>query len=273
MTAAALRVDVVTIFPEYLAPLSVSLLGKAAAAGVLDVRVHDLRGWTTDRHRTVDDSPYGGGPGMVMKPEPWGDTFDALLAEGPPPVVVVPTPSGARFTQDVAQDLAGRGRLLIACGRYEGIDAGCSTTWPRGWRCASCRWATTCSRAARPRPSCSSRRSPASSPGCSATPSPWPTTPSPRAPCPACSKDRCSTKPASWRGRSVPEVLVSGDHAAIARWRRDQALRRTAALRPDLVARLDPARLDPPDLAVLSGLGWQPAPDGGFEQLPGPVAD
>ena len=120
MTDAVLRVDVVTIFPEYLAPLSVSLVGKASGAGLLDLRVHDLRAWTTDRHRTVDDSPYGGGPGMVMKPEPWGDALDAVLGSGRPgirPVVIVPTPSGTPFTQRIAQDLASRPWLWRRVGR------------------------------------------------------------------------------------------------------------------------------------------------------------
>ena len=119
-------VDVVTIFPEYLAPLGVSLLGKAQERGLLEVRVHDLRTWTSDVHRTVDDSPYGGGPGMVMRPEPWGQALDAVLAAGGPssaPVLLVPSPSGRPFTQALAQELAAEPWLAFACGRYEGIDA------------------------------------------------------------------------------------------------------------------------------------------------------
>jgi len=118
------RVDVLTIFPDYLAPLGLSLIGKAASEGRLDLRVHDLREWTTDRHRTVDDTPYGGGAGMVMKPEPWGAALDAVTAEGPgDPVVLVPTPSGRRFTQALAHELAEAPWLVFVCGRYEGIDA------------------------------------------------------------------------------------------------------------------------------------------------------
>src|SRR6266511_5475140 len=113
-----MRIDVVTIFPEYLRALDVSLLGRARATGLLDVRVHDLRGWTGDVHRTVDDTPYGGGPGMVMKPEPWGQALDALG----PGHLVVPTPAGVPFTQRRAHALAGERHLIFACGRYEGID-------------------------------------------------------------------------------------------------------------------------------------------------------
>lgn len=119
-----MRVDVVTIFPDYLAPLGVSLLGKAQERGLLEVGVHDLRTWTADVHRTVDDSPYGGGPGMVMTPGPWGQALDAVLAgTDVRPVLVVPTPSGRPFTQELAAELSGEPWLVFACGRYEGIDS------------------------------------------------------------------------------------------------------------------------------------------------------
>src|SRR4051794_9166919 len=121
-----MRVDVVTIFPDYLAPLELSLAGKAREKGLLDLHVHDLRDWAHDRHRTVDDTPYGGGAGMVMKPEPWGEALDAVLdPDGRAqsrPTVVVPTPSGLPFTQAIAAELATREHLVFACGRYEGID-------------------------------------------------------------------------------------------------------------------------------------------------------
>src|SRR5689334_24374435 len=114
-----MRLDVVTIFPEYLEPLNVSLVGKARARGQLDVRVHDLRRWTHDRHNTVDDTPYGGGPGMVMKPEPWGEALDAIMESGAAegmdkPTLVVPTPSGRPFTQALAVELAERPWLVFA---------------------------------------------------------------------------------------------------------------------------------------------------------------
>jgi tRNA (guanine37-N1)-methyltransferase len=120
LDAPALRVDIVSIFPEYFTPLDLSLIGRARAAGRLDVAVHDLRTWTSDVHRTVDDTPYGGGAGMVMRPEPWGLALDEV-ASGTARLVV-PTPAGVPFTQAAAHELAGEPHLVFACGRYEGID-------------------------------------------------------------------------------------------------------------------------------------------------------
>src|SRR3712207_2416343 len=121
-----MRVDIVSIFPGYFDVLELSLLGKAKQTGLLDLAVHDLRDFTHDRHRTVDDTPYGGGAGMVMKPEPWGAAFDAILQGGTdtsdPPVLVVPTPRGIPFTQRLATELAAEEWLVVGCGRYEGID-------------------------------------------------------------------------------------------------------------------------------------------------------
>jgi tRNA (guanine37-N1)-methyltransferase len=120
------RIDIITIFPEYFGPLSVSLIGKASARGDITFGVHDLRDWTHDVHRTVDDTPFGGGPGMVMKPEPWGEALDAVLASrgdsGVGPLLVIPTPAGVRFTQQHAARYAAEPWLIFACGRYEGID-------------------------------------------------------------------------------------------------------------------------------------------------------
>src|SRR5512144_147106 len=118
-----MRIDVVSIFPDYLSPLNLSLAGKAQASGLLEVRVHDLRRWTHDRHHTVDDTPYGGGAGMVMKPEPWGEALDEISAAGAgDPLLLVPTPSGEPLTQRLAEELSREDRLVFACGRYEGID-------------------------------------------------------------------------------------------------------------------------------------------------------
>src|SRR5438034_3111516 len=117
-----MKIDVVTIFPEYLSPLDLSLIGKARGAGLVELAVHDLRQWTSDVHRTVDDTPYGGGPGMVMRPEPWGLALDAVVPPGAAARLVVPSPAGPRFTQAMARDLAGEPWLVFACGRYEGID-------------------------------------------------------------------------------------------------------------------------------------------------------
>ena len=115
-----MRISVITIFPGYLDPLRESLLGKAIADGVIQLSVHELRDWTTDRHRTVDDSPYGGGPGMVMKPDVWGRALDDVAVQEP--TLIVPTPAGKPFTQVVAAALATAPHLVFACGRYEGID-------------------------------------------------------------------------------------------------------------------------------------------------------
>jgi tRNA (guanine37-N1)-methyltransferase len=122
--SAALRIDIITIFPEYFAALDVSLIGKAVQRGDIAIGVHDLRSWAHDPHRTVDDAPYGGGPGMVMRPEPWGEALDAIAGAGRAvPHLIVPSPAGVVFTQEMAAELAGAGRLVFACGRYEGIDA------------------------------------------------------------------------------------------------------------------------------------------------------
>jgi tRNA (guanine37-N1)-methyltransferase len=264
------RVDVVTIFPEYLAPLGLSLPGKAREAGLLDLRVHDLRDWTHDRHRTVDDTPYGGGAGMVMKAEPWGEALDEVLPDGA--VLVVPTPSGKVFTQAAARELAGRDRLVFACGRYEGIDqrvlddaAGRARVLEvslgdyvlNGGEVAVL---AIVEAVARLLPgvignaeSLVEESHSAASGGLLEGPG--------------------FTKPAVWRDHAVPEVLLSGDHGKVARWRRDQALRRTSERRPDLVAALDPAALDRHDLALLAELGWVPGPAGGLARGSGPVAD
>jgi tRNA (guanine37-N1)-methyltransferase len=225
------RVDIVTIFPEYLAPLELSLLGRARATGQLTLAVHDLRQWTHDVHRTVDDTPYGGGPGMVMRPEPWGEALDALLT--PATTVVVPTPAGAPFRQAQAQQLAEVEHLLFACGRYEGIDQ-------RVLDHAATRAAVAeislgdyvlfggevavmviMEAVVRLLPgvlgNADSLAEESHNAGLLEAP--------------------VYTKPATWRGLEVPEVLRSGDHARIARWRRDQALLRTTQRRPDLVAR------------------------------------
>jgi tRNA (guanine37-N1)-methyltransferase len=268
-----MRIDVVTIFPEYLEPLGVSLLGKARERGLVDVRVHDLRAWTDDVHRTVDDTPYGGGAGMVMLSEPWGRALDALhppgdQPSGPAPRLVVPTPSGTPFTQAMAAELARDSWLLFACGRYEGIDQ-------RVLDEAAGRMPVTevsigdyvlnggeaavlviVEAVARLLPgfmgNAASLLEESHAGGLLEYP--------------------LYTKPAVWRGHPVPEVLLSGHHAAIARWRRDESLRRTASRRPDLVSALDPAWLDHRDREVLAALGWQ-VRDGRFSRGAPPVAD
>ena len=243
-----MRVDVVTIFPEYLAPLELSLIGKARSSGTLSVDVHDLRTWTSDIHRTVDDTPYGGGPGMVMRPEPWGLALDALA--GPTSHLVVPSPAGERFTQAKAHDLAGDDHLIFACGRYEGIDQ-------RVLDHAASRMPVTelslgdyvlfggevavlviMEAVVRLLPgvlgNADSLTEESHTAGLLEAP--------------------VYTKPPVWRDLPVPEILRSGDHGRIARWRRDESLRRTARRRPDMLTAPDAPPLDKADRAALDGL-------------------
>jgi tRNA (guanine37-N1)-methyltransferase len=239
------RIDVLTIFPEYLAPLDQSLLGKAAVRGLVAIGVHDLRQWTDDVHRTVDDSPYGGGPGMVMRPEPWGRALEAVRPPGTR--LVVPTPAGRPFTQAVAARWAAEPGLVFACGRYEGIDqrvadwaaeAGPVSEVSIGdYVLAGGESAVLVMVEAVTRllpgvvGNAESVAFDSHADGLLEGPS--------------------YTRPASWRGHDVPSVLMSGDHAAIARWRRAQSLRRTADRRPDLLAGLPDGALSAADRAVL----------------------
>jgi tRNA (guanine37-N1)-methyltransferase len=253
-----MRLDIVTIFPDYFAPLDVSLIGKARRTGILDVRVHDLRDWTHDRHRTVDDTPYGGGPGMVMKPEPWGEALDTIAppASAAVPRLLVPTPSGRPFTQAMAAELATEDWLLFACGRYEGIDSRvveeARTRMPvdevslgdfvlAGGEVAVL---VIVEAVGRLLPgvlgNAASVADDSFAPGAMESLVEGPV----------------YTKPPVWRDRAVPDVLLSGHHGAIARWRRDQALRRTARNRPELLARLAPDALDRHDREVLREAGF-----------------
>lgn len=224
-----MRIDVVTIFPEFFSVLDVSLIGKARQSGLIDVSVHDLREYTHDRHRTVDDTPYGGGAGMVMKPEPWGEALDGILS--PDAVVVFPSPAGERFTQSVARELALAPHLVFACGRYEGIDqrvvehtASRAATREislgdyvlNGGEVASMAMIEAIARLV---------------PGMVGNPA-------------SLAEESHEdglleypsyTKPAVWRGRAVPPVLLSGNHGAIAAWRLEQQRERTRRVRPDLL--------------------------------------
>jgi len=224
------RIDVVTIFPEFFSVLDVSLIGKARAAGTLDVRAHDLRDWTHDRHRTVDDTPYGGGAGMVMRPEPWGEAFDALLGDDDP-VVVFTTPAGERFTQAIARELAQERHLVFACGRYEGIDQRviehtASRARVRelslgdyvlnGGEVAAMAMIEAIGRLV---------------PGVVGNPDSL----AEESHEDGLLEHPSYTKPAVWRGLAVPDILLSGHHARIEEWRREQRLERTRNVRPDLL--------------------------------------
>jgi tRNA (guanine37-N1)-methyltransferase len=243
------RVDVVTIFPEYLDPLRQALLGRAIERGLVTLGVHDLRKWTHDVHKAVDDSPYGGGPGMVMKPQVWGEALDELCVSGTPRLVV-PTPAGRPFTQAVAREYAAEDWLMFACGRYEGIDQRVLDDAARrmpvdevsigdyvlvGGEVAVM---VIVEAVARLLPGVlgnpASHEQDSFSDGLLEGPS--------------------YTRPEVWRDLAVPEVLRSGNHGAIARWRRDQALTRTFHRRPDLLANLPEGALDKHDQAHLDTL-------------------
>jgi len=257
-----MRVDIVTIFPDYLSPLDLSLIGRARSAGVLDVAVHDLRRWTHDVHRTVDDTPYGGGPGMVMRPEPWGEALDELApphaANGgeAPGRLVVPTPAGVPFTQALAHELAAEPRLIFACGRYEGIDQRVLDDAGRRMPVTEVSLGdyvlfggevavlVILEAVVRLLPgvlgNADSLVEESHADGLLEAP--------------------VYTKPPTWRDLPVPEILRSGDHARIARWRRDQALLRTARRRPDLLAGPAAPGLDGRDRDVLRDTGFQISP-------------
>ncbi|MEL5990345.1 tRNA (guanosine(37)-N1)-methyltransferase TrmD [Microbacterium phosphatis] len=224
-----MRIDIVTIFPAFFDVLDVSLIGKAREKGLLDLRVHDLRDATHDRHRTVDDTPYGGGAGMVMKPEPWGEMLDAVLGEDA--VLVVPTPSGEVFRQSLARELAQEKQLVFACGRYEGIDQRVIDHYAargrvrlvsigdyvlNGGEVASMAMIEAVTRLI---------------PGFMGNPESL---------VEESHEDGLLeypiyTKPAVWRDLEVPPVLLSGNHGAVAAWRREQSLERTRERRPDLL--------------------------------------
>jgi tRNA (guanine37-N1)-methyltransferase len=244
-----MRLDVITIFPEYLTPLRAALLGRAIERGLITLDVHDLRDWTHDVHRAVDDSPYGGGPGMVMKPQVWGEALDSVCAGGSPRLIV-PTPAGRPFTQRLAEQYAAEDWLVFACGRYEGIDQRVITDAAKrmpvdeisigdyvlvGGEAAVMVIVEALARLL---------------PGVLGNPA-------------SAAQDSFSdgllegpafTRPEIWRELPVPEVLRSGNHAAIDRWRRDQALQRTLQRRPDLLAALPEEALDKHDRALLERL-------------------
>lgn len=229
-----MRIDVVSIFPGYFDALELSLLGKAKQRGVIDVRVHELRDHATDKHRTVDDTPSGGGAGMVMKPEPWGAALDSVLATAEDevePLIIFPSPAGEVFTQRMARELAQEPHLVFGCGRYEGIDQRVFEEYAErgrvrlvsigdyilnGGEVATIAMVEAIARLV---------------PGVVGNPESlveeshedglleYPS----------------YTKPAEWRNRAVPPVLLSGNHAAIAAWRTEQSIERTRRVRPDLL--------------------------------------
>jgi tRNA (guanine37-N1)-methyltransferase len=239
-----MRIDIITIFPEYFGPLDVSLIGKAARRGDITFAVHDLRDWTHDVHHTVDDSPFGGGPGMVMKPEPWGEALDAVAGRGTDPLLVIPTPAGVPFTQQHAARYAAEPWLIFACGRYEGIDGRVTDEARSRMRVEEVSIGDYVLAGGEPAVLVMIEAVGRLLPGVlgnaesAADDSFGVGGGSSGGPMAGLVEGPAYTRPRVWRDREVPPALLSGDHAAIARWRRDMALRRTAENRPDLVARL-----------------------------------
>lgn len=230
-----MRIDVLSIFPGYFEPLHLSLVGRAIAVGLLQVGIHDLRRWTHDRHRTVDDTPYGGGAGMVMKPEPWGEAFDTLLADSPePPLLVVPTPSGLPFTQAIAADLAAETWLVFACGRYEGIDARVVEHARTRMRVAELSLGDYVLNGGEVAALAMIEAAVRLMPGVLGNPDSL-TEESHSSGHEGLLEYPVYTKPPIWRGLAVPDVLLSGHHGRVAAWRREQALELTRTRRPDLL--------------------------------------
>jgi tRNA (guanine37-N1)-methyltransferase len=271
-----MRIDIVTIFPDYFGPvgedgrvggagpLGVSLIGKAGSRGDIDFRVHDLRAWTTDVHHAVDDTPFGGGPGMVMKPDVWGAALDDVLAVAPasdtPARLIVPTPSGTPFTQEMAAAYAREAHLAFACGRYEGIDSRVVADARMRMRVdevsigdyvlagGEAAVVVIVEAVCRLLPGVLGNEQSHSDDSFGGTGGAMS----------GLLEGPVYTRPRTWRDRDVPDVLLSGNHRAIARWQRDEALRRTAVNRPDLIRRLAaaPDGLDKRDREVLADAGF-----------------
>lgn len=267
-----MRYDVVTIFPEYLEPLKLSLLGKAREKGLVDLHLHDLREYTFDRHRTVDDTPYGGGAGMVMKPEPWGLALDEVLAASPlnaaenaaegtgpaadtpadtRPLLIVPSPAGAVFDQAMAYELAEEKHIVFAPARYEGIDERVMDWAQESFRVMPVSLGDYVLYGGEVAVMAMIEAITRLIPGAMGNPA---------------SLEEEShtgglleypvyTKPAVWRDREVPEVLLSGNHGAIARWRRDRQIERTLERRPDLLEAYPVEQWDKKDRRFLAELG------------------
>ncbi|KTR86889.1 tRNA (guanosine(37)-N1)-methyltransferase TrmD [Leucobacter chromiiresistens] len=232
-----MRIDVVSIFPGYFDALELSLLGKARQRGLIDVHVHDLRDSAHDKHRTVDDTPAGGGAGMVMKPEPWGEALDGILDDADAdaePLIIFPSPAGEVFTQAMARELASERHLVFGCGRYEGIDQRVFDEYAsrgrvrlvsigdyvlNGGEVAAIAMIEAIGRLV---------------PGVVGNPE---SLVEESHEADGLLEYPSFTKPASWRERAIPEVLLSGNHAAIDAWRREQRIERTGRVRPELLTR------------------------------------
>jgi tRNA (guanine37-N1)-methyltransferase len=228
-----MKIDVVTVFPTYLEPLKLSLIGKAINEGLIELAIHDLRDYTHDKHKTVDEPPYGGGPGMVMKPEPWGEAIDGLV--NPETILVIPTPSGRPFTQELAQEYSQTKHIVFACGRFEGIDSRIAQYYSSnisvdevsigdyvlaGGEAAVLVIVEAAARLI---------------PGVLGNSESFIDDSFALGEMAALIEGPVYTRPPVWRELAVPEILLSGDHEKIANWRSAQARNKTAEIRPDLV--------------------------------------
>jgi tRNA (guanine37-N1)-methyltransferase len=237
-----MRIDIISIFPEFFGVLDISLLGRARQSGLIELAVHNLRDFTHDRHNTVDDTPYGGGAGMVMKPEPWGEALDSVFSAGPVadadalpadgPVLIFPSPAGEQFTQAMARELAHEPHLVFGCGRYEGIDQRVVDHFAARGRVRLVSLGDYVLNGGEVAVMAMIEAIGRLIPGVVGNPESlveeshesglleYPS----------------YTKPATWRGLDVPPVLLSGNHGAIATWRREQQIERTRTVRPDLLS-------------------------------------
>ena len=272
-----MRFDLISIFPEYFAPLTLSLMGKAEDAGLVSLASHDLREWASGKHRSVDDTPYGGGAGMVMRADVWARALDEVLAtplgadaaqETPASsrrVLAIPTPSGTPLTQGIVEDLAHADQIVVACGRYEGIDARVADHYRsagvevlefsigdyvlNGGEVAAMVLTEAVARLLDGFMGNPDSLVEESHSGAGLLEYP------------------VFTKPREFRSLEVPEVLLGGNHAAIERWRRDRAIEKTVAVRPDLALSLDAAALSGPDRATLASCGVAYPRAGAAERL------
>ena len=228
-----LRLDVVSVFPTYLEPLRLSLMGKAIEDGLLSLTVHDLRSHTRDKHQTVDDSPYGGGPGMVMKPEPWGEALDELVTAET--ILVIPTPSGRLFTQAMAQELSSAQHIVFACGRYEGIDSRVAQHYQTKIRVEEVSIGDYVLAGGEVAVLVMVEAIARLVPGVLGNEQSFADDSFAAGQMENLLEGPVFTRPPVWRDLEVPEVLTSGDHAKIAAWKHEQAKARTAQNRPDLI--------------------------------------
>lgn len=228
-----MKIDVVTVFPQYLEPLKLSLIGKAVETGLIDLSIHDLRDYAHDKHQTVDDAPYGGGPGMVMKPQPWGEALDKLLE--PETILVIPTPSGKPFTQEMAQEYSQRNHLVFACGRFEGIDSRVAQHYQTKVRVDEVSIGDYVLAGGEAAVLVIVEALGRLIPGVLGNTESYLDDSFAKGQMEQLIEGPVFTRPPLWRDLEVPQVLVSGDHGKIAKWRLEQAKEKTAKIRPDLL--------------------------------------